>query len=450
MTGAAEPVRQSRGVQDPRAGTRRLPAGGCLRGEVQVPGDKSISHRALLFAALARGSTRIRGLSAGGDVAATRRILELLGVPVHADNDDVLVDGVGGHFAEAPDVLDCGNAGTAMRLLLGALAPSQGLFVLTGDSSLRRRPMLRVVEPLRSMGARIDGRRDGACAPLVLRGGALQGRRHRTAQASAQVKGAILLAGLGAVGSTTVEEPAASRDHTERLLPEFGVLVHRDGRRVVVEGPATLVAPEHPFLVPRDPSQVAFFFAGAALAPGSEVVSRGVGLNPGRVAFFSVLRRFGCSVDIVPTPAPGAEPVGDVYVRPGALRAVEIGEDEVPSLIDELPLVALLASRADGVTRVRGASELRAKESDRIRTTAAMIRALGGTCEELDDGFVIEGMAGAPFGAAEVFADGDHRIAMAASVASLSALDEVVVHGADAVLTSFPGFFEQLEALRHG
>lgn len=414
-------------------------AGGPLRGHVRVPGDKSVSHRGLLAAALASGTSRVAGRSEGDDVRRTEAALRALGVEVEGER----VRGGRSLLREPERPLDCGNSGTAIRLFAGMLAPVEGLFVLVGDESVHRRPMGRVVEPLRAMGGRVDGRAGGSLAPLVVRGAPLRGLDWRLEVPSAQVKSALLLAGLAAEGETVVHVPAVTRRHTEEVLALAGARcsVTEEG-----EGEVARVEPGElrPFelLVPGDPSQAAFLAVAAALVPGSEVVVEDVYLGPGRDGFVKVLARMGADVEVA-WREPGR---ADLGVRHSALRGVEVGGAEVASLIDEVPVLAVAAAFAEGTTVVTGAAELRVKESDRVATVVEGLHRLGVGAEALPDGLVVEG--GRPRGGA-VDAHGDHRVAMAFAVAGLALAEgSVRVHGFDAVSTSWPGFSETIEALR--
>ena len=426
------------------------PAGRGLEGQVRVPGDKSISHRAAILAAMAEGESRVTGFSPSDDCARTVAALQAMGVELVREDDTLLVRGRGCGWDEPAGVIDLGNSGTSMRLLAGVLAGMPGFRVLDGDESLRRRPMGRVVYPLREMGARIDGRRDGNLAPLAVRGGSLQGRSFAPAVASAQVKSCLLLAGLLASGETWVEEPLPTRDHTERMLPLAGVTVQRRGRAVGVAGPARLRGFE--LEVPGDPSAAAFLVVAACLVPGSRVVLPGVGVNPLRTGFLRVLSRMGARIEVearAPSAAPGpcgeGEPVADLEVRYSPLQGTDVDPEEVPSLIDELPVLAVAACAARGVTRVRGAAELRVKESDRLAAVAEELRRLGARITELPDGWVIEGPCRLRGGT--VSSRGDHRLAMAWAVAGLIAPAPVRVVGAEAVVVSYPGFFSHLRQL---
>ncbi len=418
------------------------PASGPLRGGARVPGDKSISHRLALLASVARGVSRIRGSSPAGDCEATLDALRRLGVRVARDADDLTIEGRGWDGLSRPEgPLDCGRSATTIRLLMGVLAGTGLQVELTGDPQLRRRPMDRVADPLRRMGARVettDGR-----PPVTVTGGPLTGVEHRLPVASAQVKSAILLAGLRADGATTVIEPGASRDHTERLLAWLGAPVGVSPGRVTV-GPAEV----GPFdlAVPGDPSSAAALLAAAALVGGSDVTVGGVGLNPTRTDFRGVLARMGARIETRPEPLGGPEPAGDIRLRQAPLVATTIEPEEVPGLIDELPLLGVVAAGADGTTMVRGARELRMKESDRIAALVAGLRAMGVTAEELPDGFAVRGPKRLTGG--RVDAEGDHRMAMAFAVAGLAADAPVWIHGMDRVADSFPGFLETLGSLR--
>lgn len=426
-----------------RADERTFGGARPLRGTVRVPGDKSISHRALCFAALAEGRSRLGNLATGADVAATRRALEQLGVRVEASDAGVLVvEGRGVEaLTEPEDVVDCGNSGTTMRVLPGVLASRPFLTVLTGDDSLRRRPMARVVRPLRAMGARVDGRDDGEHAPLVIRGGALRGTQHVVEVASAQVKAALVLAGLAADGATEVISPAPTRDHTERMLAALGAPVSTDGLTVRVERGAP-----QPFelAVPGDPSSAAFFVVAATITPGSDVTVEGVSLNPTRLGFVDVLRRMGADIESHPTGERCGEPVGDLRVRSAALHGTVVGGDEIPNVQDEVPVLAVAAAFAEGVTEFRDAAELAVKESNRIGTLYEELGRMGVGVEPRPDGLVVRG--GSPR-AAHLKSHGDHRIAMAAAVAANAIDAPSTVRGWGAVESSYPAFADDFAAL---
>jgi 3-phosphoshikimate 1-carboxyvinyltransferase len=426
--------------------------GGALRGTVTVPGDKSISHRAAIVAAMARGTSTIEGYSPAGDCASTLRALSALGVRCWHSGGALRVQGLGLEGFSPPgdeEAVDCGRSGATMRMLAGVLAGIPARTVLTGDPQLLRRPMARVADPLRRMGAEVETDCEGR-PPLTVRGGGLRGIEYRLPVASAQVKSAVLLAGLSAEGTTTVVEEIPTRDHTERLLWFAGVDVEVGGDAGDVRSSVRTGAPE-PFTlrVPGDLSSAAPMLAAAALVPGSNVAVAGVGLNPTRTGFLDLLRRMGADVEVheddVAT-EPGPEPAGEIRVRHSALAGVRLGHADVPSLIDELPLVALLGTQAQGTTEVRGAAELRVKESDRIAGLIRGLRALGADAEELPDGFVVRGPKRLTGGSCD--AQGDHRLAMAFTVAGLVAAGPVEVTGMTFVADSFPGFVDTLEALR--
>ncbi|WP_231493375.1 3-phosphoshikimate 1-carboxyvinyltransferase [Alicyclobacillus macrosporangiidus] len=422
--------------------------GSPLRGTVAVPGDKSITHRAILFGLLAAGRTEVSGWLDAGDCRSSLRVARMLGAEVaEADDGRLVITGTGGHLREPEDVLDCGNSGTTMRVFLGAIAARVPFAVLTGDGSLRRRPMRRVIDPLTDMGAAIYAR-SGRFAPLAVEGRPLRGIDYTLPVASAQVKSAILVAGLLAHdGVTAVTEPEATRDHTENLLTAFGVHVKRTsspaGNRIEVEPGQVLRGA--PVAVPGDPSSAAFLIAAAALVPGSAVTVTGVGLNATRTGFLRVLGRMGARIELGNLRKVSGEVVGDITVTHGPLTGVEIEPAEVPSLIDELPVLAVLAAFAEGTTRVRGAAELRVKETDRIAAVAEGLRAMGVLVDEAEDGFTVYGRGMVDGGVVD--SHGDHRIAMSFAVAGLASRRGVTVHGWDCVNISYPTFAATLEQL---
>ena len=405
-----------------------------------VPGDKSIAHRSLLLAALARGDSRLRNVPAGLDVRSTQRALRALGVTIDDEGDALVVRGSGGALVAPARPIDCGNSGTTIRLLAGLLATRPLTVTLDGDGSLRARPMRRISAPLAAFGAEI-ALAPGGTAPFVVRGnGAARGAEIEIVVPSAQVKSAVLFAALNAHGVTRLRGELATRDHTERLFRAFGVACEQDDGAIVVTGPQVPRAID--FDVPGDVSSAAFLLAAAAAVPGARAVVDGVGLNPTRTAFLGVLRRFGAEVDVTPG-ALAAEPRGRIAVRGAALRAVVIEPGEVAGLIDELPLVGVLGAFARGTTVVTGAGELRVKESDRIETFARAARALGIEVETFEDGFAVHGPAKLHAGAVET--KGDHRIAMAFAVAGRAAGVDVRLDDPDCVAVSFPGFAGALE-----
>lgn len=415
---------------------------GPLRGTCFVPGDKSVSHRAVLFATLAGGRSRIRGLSPGDDVAATvEAARQLGGTTSFGEADGELEITAPAALQEAGDVVDCGNSGTSIRLLVGALAARPGLYtVLTGDASLRRRPMERLLAPLVRMGAVIDGRDGRRLAPLSVRGRELQSMTHDLPVASAQVKSAILLAGLRC--GVTLREPRRSRDHTERMLLAMGAgLEERDGWLVL--RPSTLAPVDVD--VPGDLSAAAFLIVAALLVPGSELILRNIGVNPTRTGVIDALRAMGADLEVIPRETTGTEPVADIVVRHSPLRGIVIDGELALRCLDELVILSVAAAFAEGVTTVADARELRIKESDRIARVALGLRALGIAVEEQPDGLVVTG--GAPKGRAVIDADHDHRIAMAFSVAGLASPGGVEVLGSETVRSSWPSFFEALGAV---
>ncbi len=421
----------------------RVGPGGRLVGRIRVPGDKSISHRAVMLGAIAEGSTRVSGFLTGADAISTMNVFRALGVEIEGPVEGrVVVHGVGlqGLHAAA-GALDCGNAGTAMRLLMGLLAGQRFESTLVGDESLSRRPMRRVAEPLQRMGARIETH-DG-CPPVrILPCEGLHAIRYELPMASAQLKSSLLLAGLYASGETVVVEPAPTRDHTERMLRGFGVDVRSDGQVVSLRGGQALHAAAVD--VPADLSSAAFFIVGASIAPGSDLTLEHVGMNPTRTGCIEILRRMGADIEVVAPREAGGEPVADLRVRSAPLRGIEIPSELVPLAIDEFPALFVAACCADGRTVVRGAGELRVKESDRIATMAEGLSALGFETRPTDDGIVIDGRGGddAVFRAGRVHAHHDHRIAMSLSMAALRASGTIEVDDTKNVDTSFPGFVE--------
>ncbi|TVP89340.1 MAG: 3-phosphoshikimate 1-carboxyvinyltransferase [Thioalkalivibrio sp.] len=412
--------------------------GGSLHGDLRVPGDKSISHRSIMFGALAEGRTRVSGFLDGEDCLATLAAFQAMGVPIEQpERQTVVIDGVGlNGLRKPPAPLDMGNSGTAMRLMCGVLAGQPFDSVLIGDASLSRRPMRRVTGPLAEMGARIDTGENGT-PPLHVHGGQrLRGHRHTLAVASAQVKSALLLAGLWSEGETCVTEPAPTRDHTERMLTGFGYGLHRDGRRSCLRGGGRLGACA--VEVPADISSAAFFLVGASIAEGSDLLLRHVGVNPTRTGAIEILRLMGAAIEVLDPREIGGEPVADLRVRSAPLRGVRIPRELVPSAIDEFPALFVAAACAEGETVLAGAEELRVKESDRIQVMADGLAGLGVRCEVLPDGIRIRGRAALDAGT--ITSHGDHRVAMAFAMAALRARGPIVIRDCDNVATSFPGF----------
>ena len=424
----------------------RIEPAASLQGALAVPGDKSISHRAVLIGAIADGTSVIEGLGRSADTESTIAAVRALGVELDEGADTVRVEGVGLHgLREAAAPIDCGNAGTLARLLPGILAGQDGgRFELVGDESLSARPMERIAEPLRAMGAvveTVEGR-----LPLRIEGGPLRALRYELPVASAQVKSCVLLAGLYAEGTTAVVEPVATRDHTERMLRAAGARVRaRPG--LVEVSPVPRLDPLR-LTVPGDFSSAAPFVVAATLLPGSRLRLAGVGVNPTRTGLLDVLERMGARISLYNRTSSGGEPVADVEVEHADLVATTVGPNEVPRLIDELPLFAVAASMARGESAVRGAAELRQKESDRIETVTSALRALGVRIQDADDGFRVRGVPTRPRGGA-MDSRGDHRIAMLGAVAGLVSREGVRVGGAEAVSVSFPGFYELLDSVTH-
>ena len=422
-----------------------------LDGAISVPGDKSISHRAMLLGAIAGGRTEVTGYLEGADCLATIAGVRALGVEVTRKGPGhYLVDGAGlDGLREPEDVVDCGNSGTMARLLVGLLAGQPFCTTLTGDASMRRRPMGRVAEPLRRMGATVLGRGDGALLPLTVRGRRpLRAIAHTSPVASAQVKTAILLAGLWADGPVSVREPAVSRDHTERMLGGFGATLDvadaPGGDRTVTVQPGPTLRGQG-LAVPGDISSAAFFLVAAAIMGAAHLVVRGVGVNPTRTGILDALDAMGARIEARPAPGAAAEPAADLIVTSGPLRGADIGGALIPRLIDEVPALAVAAAMASGTTRIRDARELRVKESDRIRAVASQLGRLGVRVSEAPDGLTIEG--GRRLIGAVVDSAGDHRMAMALVVAGLVAEGETVVEDTACIATSFPGFVEAVNAL---
>ena len=422
-----------------------------LQGVVQVPGDKSISHRALLFGAIAEGTTRITGLLPAEDPLSTAACLRAMGVTISAieAGQPVSVEGVGlDGLREPEDVLDCGNSGTTMRLMLGLLAGRAGRHVvLTGDGSLRRRPMQRVGGPLAQMGALISGRSGGNLAPLAIQGQQLRGATIRTPVASAQVKSALVLAALTATGDTTVIEPVQSRDHSERMLRAFGAQLSVGGpglTEVTVTPGASLRGQD--VIVPGDISSAAFWLVAGAITPGADLTVQNVGLNPSRTGVLDVLAQMGARIELLNGREVAGEPVGDLRVTHGPLQAFTIGAELIPRLVDEIPVLAVAACYAEGMSRVSGAEELRVKETDRLAVMARQLGAMGARIEEFADGLTIEG--GVALHGAEVDSETDHRVAMSLAVAAQVAHGPTQLHRPEAAAVSYPGFWEDLERLQ--
>jgi 3-phosphoshikimate 1-carboxyvinyltransferase len=414
-----------------------------LRAGLSVPGDKSIGHRGLLFGALAEGELRIRNLPDGRDVRSTRRCLEALGAVIKEDGQDILVQGNGGALRPPRGPLDCGNSGTTMRLLMGALAGQPFACLLNGDASLSRRPMGRVAEPLRQMGAAVE-LTGGSFAPVRVSGRRpLTRLNYRLPVPSAQVKSALLLAGMFADGESVTEDPFRTRDHSERMLAWLGACLRVEGERIHVSpGP---LRSGRGLTVPGDASAAAFFLAAGAIVPSSKLTIRGVGINPTRMGFVDALREMGAPISVVERGSSGGEPVGDLHVEHGPLRGIRVPAARIPALIDEVPLLAVVAASARGQTRIEGLAELRHKESDRLEGTAACLRAMGAQAEVDGDALTVRGPA--RLKGARVQTLGDHRLAMALAVAALVAEGQTELSDAECAAISYPRFFEDLAGL---
>lgn len=422
--------------------------GAPLRGAVRVPGDKSISHRAMILGALATGRTTVTGLLEGEDVLATAKAMRAFGAEVTRTGEGAwTIEGKGG-FSEPADVIDCGNAGTGVRLIMGAMAAFDIVATFTGDNSLRSRPMGRVLDPLGQMGVTWISRQ-GNRLPLTVKGGALAGIDYVLPMASAQVKSAVLLAGLGAAGPVAVTEPEPTRDHTERMLKAFGAqltVVDHNDRRVVTLQPGAKLTGSH-VAVPADPSSAAFPIVAALITPGSEVTVEGVMLNVLRTGLFDTLREMGADLTITNRRDASGEEVGDITARHSALKGVVVPPGRAPSMIDEYPILAVAAAFANGETVMRGVGEMRVKESDRIALMANGLKACGVEVEEEPEGFIVRGTGEAPLGGGTITTHGDHRIAMSHLVLGLAAREAVSVDEPGMIATSFPTFASLMRGL---
>ncbi|OWY64140.1 3-phosphoshikimate 1-carboxyvinyltransferase [cyanobacterium TDX16] len=424
----------------------RPQTGFCLRGRIRVPGDKSISHRALMLGALANGETQIQGLLLGEDPRSTASCFRAMGAEISELNTDLVrVKGIGlGQLQEPADVLDAGNSGTTIRLMLGILASHpERFFTVTGDSSLRSRPMSRVVKPLQQMGAQIWGRKGNSLAPLAIQGQNLKPIHYQSPIASAQVKSCILLAGLMTEGKTTVTEPALSRDHSERMLQAFGaqLTVDPETNSVTVMGPAQLQGQQ--VVVPGDISSAAFWLVAGAIVPDSELVIENVGVNPTRTGILAALEMMGADIQLEHQRVVAGEPVADLRVRSGDLKACTIAGDLIPRLIDEIPILAVAAVFASGTTIIRDAAELRVKESDRLAAMATELNRMGAKVTELPDGLEITGRTA--LRGTEVDSYTDHRIAMSLAIAALNASGATTISRAEAAAISYPDFIPTLQ-----
>ena len=417
-----------------------------LTGEISVPGDKSISHRALILNSVAKGRAVVTGLSDGEDVLSTMGCMRAMGVDIQPSGQPgaVTVQGSGWDLEEPDDALDAGNSGTSMRLLSGILAGQPFLSVINGDASLRTRPMGRIVQPLQQMGASVMGRRNDTLAPLTIRGGSLNGIEYQLPVASAQVKSCIMLAALAAQGDTIIHQPALSRDHTERMVSAMGGTVVSDGLTLIVQ-PADLSAVD--IAVPGDISSAAFWLVAGLCHPQARILVKGIGLNPSRTGIIDALQAMGAGegLKLLDQRVEGGEPVADLLVTPADLSGTEIGGDMIPRILDEVPVLAVAACFAEGDTIIRDAAELRVKESDRIATTVSELNKMGANIEAREDGMVIHGAGGLTGAACE--SHRDHRLAMALGVAALVSRGETTIEGAEDASISYPSFWEDLALL---
>ena len=411
-----------------------------IKGKITFPGDKSISHRSLMFAALADGESRISNLSTGTDVQSTRECLEACGIKIKNDGNDVIV--TGGKFIDPNQPLDCGNSGTTTRLFLGLLA-GQGInAIFVGDDSLSSRPMNRILDPLSKMG--LKSKSNNGKLPITIYKSDLTGIEYDSPVASAQVKSAVLLAGLGAIGQTSITEPILSRDHTEKMLKGLGSNISTEGLTATV---FRMTAPLSPFnlTVPGDPSTAAFFAAATAIIPNSEIILNRILRNPTRIGFYGALQKMGAGMDCLEQWEDAGETIGKLKVFHQPLNAITIKKDDVPGLVDELPIIAILATQAKGKTEVRDAEELRVKECDRIHAICKNLKIMGADIEELEDGFIIHGPTQLKGGEIETFHD--HRIAMAFTIAGLVSDGDIILDYPECASISYPEFYDELERL---
>lgn len=415
-----------------------------LKGEITIPGDKSISHRSVMFGSIAKGTTKISHYLQGADCLSTISCFEKMGIRIENNGSSVLVHGQGLHGLKKPKtILDCGNSGTTTRLISGILAAQNFPVALTGDDSIKKRPMNRIIEPLALMGAQIKSMENNGCAPLAITGQKLHGIHYTSKVASAQVKSAILLAGLYADGETRVTEPYVSRNHTEIMLEAFGAKVHTENTTVSIQQADELYGTE--IVVPGDISSAAYFIAAGLMVSDSEILIKGVGINPTRSGILSVCREMGGSVTLLNETKGSGEPVADLLVKSSALHGVTIGGAIIPTLIDELPMIAAMACLAEGETVIKDASELKVKESNRLNVMVNALRSMGADVEETPDGMIIRGQR--PLHGAVIDSKLDHRIAMTFAVLSLCAHGETTIQGRECVNISYPGFYEDLNNL---
>nr|WP_263325909.1 3-phosphoshikimate 1-carboxyvinyltransferase [Neobacillus sp. Marseille-Q6967] len=416
-----------------------------LKGEIEIPGDKSISHRSVMFGSIAKGITRVTNFLPGDDCLSTISCFRKLGVKIEENQDELIIHGNGFEGLQEPnEILDVGNSGTTIRLLLGILAGRPFFSSLVGDHSIGKRPMTRVTEPLKTMGAQIDGRKNGAYTPISIRGGHLNPIHYQLPVASAQVKSALILAGLQAEGESTIIETAETRDHTERMIRKFGGVVETNNRVITVKGGQTLEASD--IHVPGDISSAAFFLVAGAIVPKSEILLKNVGLNPTRTGIIEVMQKMGADLEISLHDDDSFEPTGDITIRTSNLRGTVIEGDLIPRLIDEIPIIALLATQAEGKTVIKDAEELKVKETNRIDTVVVELTKLGAKIEATDDGMIITG--GSTLHGGTVSSHGDHRIGMMLAIAALLCNDTVTLENPSAIAVSYPNFFTHLNDLK--
>lgn len=417
-----------------------------LKGEITIPGDKSISHRSVMFGSIAKGTTEISHFLSGADCLSTISCFQSMGVSIDIKGDSVIVEGKGLHGLKKPvDTLDCGNSGTTTRLISGILAAQDFDITLTGDDSIQKRPMKRIMEPLSLMGAQITSIKDNGCAPLSISGKKLHGIHYTSQVASAQIKSSILLAGLYAEGETRVTEPYISRNHSEIMLRYFGADVKTEGTTACIAPPKELFG--NKIMVPGDISSAAFFIAAGLMIPGSEILIRNTGINPTRDGILSVCRDMGANITLLNENTDSGEPTADILVKYSSLHGTTIEGSIIPRLIDELPMIAAMACFAEGETVIKDAAELKVKESNRIEVMVQNLTAMGADVTETEDGMIIRG--GRPLHGVVIDSKLDHRIAMTFAVTGLCAEGETEILGADCVNISYPGFYNDLEKLGH-
>jgi 3-phosphoshikimate 1-carboxyvinyltransferase len=412
-----------------------------IHGQLQVPGDKSMSHRSVIFGSLAEGKTTIHNFLMGEDCLRTIHAFQEMGVDIHVTNEMITINGNGiSELAEPKNPIDFGNSGTTARLLLGILAGQPFHTVMIGDESLSKRPMDRVTIPLKEMGVKTDGRENGKLLPMSIRGGELTPITYELPVNSAQVKSAILLAGLFTEGQTTVVEPVQTRDHTERMIKAFGGKIVKEGNHISIVGQQKLIGCD--ITIPGDISSAAFFIAAATIVPNSNLIIKNVGLNETRTGIIDVLQQMGANIELMNTSHIGEEIFGDIHITTSELKGIEIAGDIIPRIIDEIPLLALCATQAEGRTEIRDAEELRFKETDRIQAVVHVLKELGATITELDDGMIIHGRSALSGGTVPSF--GDHRIGMMAAIASLLTKNQVEIDDTSCINISYPNFFKDL------